>query len=58
MWTSRTCQSATTQSAATSGRWNSSQNLMKLWLLFHLPLVAALCVVALWHVLLVHIYAV
>jgi hypothetical protein len=38
-------------------RHYASQSLMKLWLLFHLPLVAALSVLALWHVLLVHIYA-
>jgi hypothetical protein len=33
------------------------QGLMKLWLLVHLPLAAAVMVVAVWHVLLVHVYA-
>jgi hypothetical protein len=38
-------------------RHYAGQTLMKLWLLVHLPLVAALVAVALWHVVLVHIYA-
>ena len=30
---------------------------MKRWLLLHLPLAAAVVLLALWHILLVHIYA-
>jgi hypothetical protein len=35
----------------------AGQGLMKFWLLAHLPLAAAVMVVAAWHVLLVHVYA-
>ena len=35
----------------------AAQALMKRWLLLHLPLAAAVVLLALWHILLVHIYA-
>jgi hypothetical protein len=36
----------------------AAQSLMKFWLLVHLPLAASVMVVAVWHLLLVHIYAI
>ena len=35
----------------------AAQSVMKGWLFFHIPLSAALLVLALWHVVLVHVYA-
>lgn len=35
----------------------AAQGIMKLWLLIHLPLAAALMVLTAWHILLVHAYA-
>jgi len=35
----------------------AAQSLMKRWLLLHLPLAAAVVLLTLWHILLVHIYA-
>ncbi len=35
----------------------AAQSVMKGWLFFHVPLAAALMVLALWHILLVHVYA-
>jgi hypothetical protein len=39
-------------------RHYAGQTLLKYWLIAHVPLAAAVMVVTLWHVLLVHIYAV
>src|SRR5262249_32759831 len=38
-------------------RHYAGQSVLKHWLLFHVPLAAAVMVVTVWHVLLVHIYA-
>ena len=35
----------------------SAQTIMKIWLLFHLPLAVAAMTLAVWHFMLVHVYA-
>jgi hypothetical protein len=38
-------------------RHYAGQSILKYWLLFHVPLAAAVMVITVWHVLLVHVYA-
>ena len=35
----------------------AAQTIMKIWLLFHLPLAVAALALAVWHFMLVHVYA-
>jgi hypothetical protein len=39
-------------------RHYAAQTVLKYWLLFHVPLAASVMVITVWHVLLVHVYAV